>query len=38
MSKLNRLEMDEVTVPLYEVPEAVSGEDESTGMIRCGYS
>jgi len=34
MSKLNALEMVELTVPLNEVPGAVSGEEESTGIIR----
>lgn len=37
MSKLKMVETVEDTVPLYEVPEAVSGEAELTGMIRCGY-
>lgn len=34
MSKLKMLEMLEVTVPLYWVPYAVSGEAELTGTIR----
>jgi hypothetical protein len=34
MSKLKMLEMVEVTVPLKLVPNAVSGEDESMGIIR----
>lgn len=38
MSKLNMLEMVEVTVPLNDVPAAVLGDDESIGMIRCGNS
>lgn len=38
MSKLNALETVELTVPLKEVPGAVSGEEESTGMIRWGVS
>jgi hypothetical protein len=38
MSKLNTLEIVELTVPLKEVPAAVSGEEESTGIIRWGYS
>lgn len=34
MSKLNKLETDLETVPLYWVPKALSGCFESTGTIR----
>jgi hypothetical protein len=34
MSKLKMLETVEETVPLNEVPGALLGEEESTGMIR----
>jgi len=34
MSKLKILEIVEVIVPLKLVPNAVSGEEESTGTIR----
>jgi peptide subunit release factor 1 (eRF1) len=38
MSKLKMLETVEDTVPLNEVPGALLGEEESTGMIRWGNS
>lgn len=38
MSKLKMLETEDVTLPLNWVPAALSGEDESTGMIRWGNS
>jgi hypothetical protein len=38
MSKLKMLETVEETVPLNEVPGALLGDEESTGMIRWGYS
>jgi hypothetical protein len=38
MSKLNTVEMLEVTVPLSPVPAEVSGDDESTRTIRWGIS
>ena len=34
MSKLNTVEMVELTVPLSPLPAAVPGEDESTATIR----
>jgi hypothetical protein len=37
ISKLKMEQVDLSTLPLYDVPAALSGEVESTGMMRWGY-